>query len=150
MLLKQIVEEWRVKYPNGLEKTPFEIKTMNTNAFNYLQKGKDGFKYANPHYQLQLYTYMLYYGVDKGRLVYISKNDGRMVEVVIRRTDEMDRAWNNDVKTMSDFFNSNTIPPCEPFKVEDGRGHLKDNWKIAYSRYKDYLHDNYKNNQGLL
>jgi hypothetical protein len=144
-VLKQIVGKWKERYPNGLEKTPFEIKSINTNAFNYLSKSKDGFKNAHPHYQLQLYTYMIYYNLDAGRLVYVSKNDGKMVEVIVRRTPEMDKIWYDDVKKMSDYFNSNTLPPPEPFIV-DG----KENWKVGYSRYKDYLYKNYKFNQGLL
>ena len=144
-VLKKIVEEWRIKYPNGLEKTPFEIKTINTNAFNYFCKSKDGFKNANPHYQMQLYTYMRYYNSDKGRLVYVSKNDGKIVEVVIHKTAEIERKWLEDIKTMSYYYYNSITPPCEQFKI--GK---KDNWKIAYSRYKDYLHKNYKNNQGML
>lgn len=144
-VLKQIVAEWEKKYPNGLEKTPFEIKSINTNAFNYFMKSKDGFRFAHPHYQLQLYTYMIFYKLDKGRLVYVSKNDGRMAEVVVRRSAEMDKMWYEDVKTMSDYFNSNTLPPAEPLKIGN-----KSNWKVDYSRYKDYIHKNYKYNQGLL
>jgi len=144
-VLKQIVATWQEKYPSGLERTPFEIKSINTNAFNYYMKDKDGFKFAHPQYQLQLYTYMIYYKLEKGRLVYVSKNDGKLAEVVIRRSAEMDKMWYDDIKTMSDYFNKNELPPLEPLKI--GK---KSNWKVDYSRHKDYLYKNYKFNQGLL
>jgi hypothetical protein len=58
-----------------------------------------------------------------------------MEEVVIRPTEELERAWRDDVQTMSHYVQSDERPPLEPLQV-DGR----DNWRVTYSRYRDYLY----------
>ena len=141
--LKELVRGWSEAYPNGLPKTIFEIKTINTNAFNFHKRGA-GLSEANPQYKLQLYTYMKSYGLD-GRIVYVSKNDGRMEEVIVNRTLELEAEWLADVQTMTRYYYNDSMPEKEPLMVNGKR-----NWKIDYSRYKDFLYNNYKNNQGII
>jgi hypothetical protein len=55
--------------------------------------------------------------------------------VVVRPTDALEQAWLQDVETMSRYYQDEQRPPLEPLKVEG-----KDNWRVSYSRYKDYLY----------
>ena len=89
---------------------------------------------AYQHHRLQLYTYMSGLGLTEGHLVYVARDTGWIEEVVVRETEELEKAWIQDVESMSYYYLSEKRPPMEPAQV-DG----KDNWCVSYSRYKDYL-----------
>jgi hypothetical protein len=74
-------------------------------------------------------------GLREGHLIYVARDTGWMEEVVVRETEELETAWSRDVEIMSYYFLSDERPPLEPAQV-DGT----DNWRVKYSRYKDYLY----------
>jgi hypothetical protein len=111
-----------------------EIKSLNSAAFKY-HRGVDGFSNAYPHHRLQLYTYMRGLGLAEGHLVYIARDTGWIEEVIVRETAELQRAWQEDIETMSHYYLTDECPPLEPPLV-DG----KDNWRVTYSRYRDVLY----------
>lgn len=132
--LKGLLALWQKRCPEGLLPTVFEVKSLNSAAFKY-HRGQDGLSNAYPHHRLQLYTYMRSLGLAEGHLVYVARDTGWIEEVVVRPTEELEQAWLHDVETMSRYYLSEQRPPLEPLKV-DG----KDNWRVSYSRYKDYLY----------
>ena len=131
--LKTLLEGWRGRYPEGLPTTVFEVKSLNSMAFKY-HRGEEGLSNAYPHHKLQLYTYMRGLGLTEGHLVYVARDTGWMEEVVVRETEELEEAWMRDVEIMSYYCLGDERPPLEPAQI-DG----KDNWRVSYSRYKDYL-----------
>jgi hypothetical protein len=131
--LKALLEGWRRRYPRGLPTTVFEVKSLNSFAFKY-HRGEEGLSNAYPHHKLQLYTYMRGLGLREGHLVYVARDTGWMEEVVVRETEELEGAWIRDVEIMSYYALGDERPPQEPAQI-DG----KDNWRVSYSRYKDYL-----------
>jgi len=132
--LRGLLALWQKRCPEGLLPTVFEVKSINSAAFKY-HRGQDGLSNAYPHHRLQLYTYMRSLELAEGHLVYVARDTGWIEEVVIRPTEELEQAWLQDVETMSRYYLSEQRPPLEPLKV-DG----KDNWRVTYSRYKDYLY----------
>ncbi|MHB1356691.1 MAG: hypothetical protein ACYCZF_12040 [Anaerolineae bacterium] len=131
--LKALLSGWRERYPEGLPTTVFEVKSLNSYAFKY-HRGEEGLSNAYPHHRLQLYTYMRGLGLTEGHLVYVARDTGWMEEVVVRETEQLEKAWIQDIEMMSYYYLSEKRPPLEPAQV-DG----KDNWRVSYSRYKDYL-----------
>jgi len=131
--LKALLSGWRGRYPEGLPRTVFEVKSLNFYAFKY-HRGAEGLSNAYPHHRLQLYTYMRGLGLTEGHLVYVARDTGWMEEVVVRETEQLEKAWIQDVETMSYYYLNEQRPPMEPAQI-DG----KDNWRVSYSRYKDYL-----------
>lgn len=131
--LKALLSGWRQRYPEGLPTTVFEVKSLNSYAFKY-HRGEEGLSNAYPHHRLQLYTYMRGLGLTEGHLVYVARDTGWMEEVVVRETEQLEKAWIQDVESMSYYYLNEKRPPLEPAQV-DG----KDNWRVSYSRYKDYL-----------
>lgn len=131
--LNTLLTGWRQRYPEGLPTTVFEVKSLNSYAFKY-HRGEEGLSNAYPHHRLQLYTYMRGLGLTEGHLVYVARDTGWMEEVIVRETEELEKAWIQDVETMSYYYLNEKRPPMEPAKI-DG----KDNWRVSYSRYKDYL-----------
>ena len=132
--LKGLLALWQRRCPEGLLPTVFEVKSLNSAAFRY-HRGHDGLSNAYPHHRLQLYTYMRSLDLAEGHLVYVARDTGWIEEVVIRPTEGLEEAWLQDVETMSRYYRSEERPPLEPLKVEG-----KDNWRVNYSRYKDYLY----------
>lgn len=131
--LKQIVYRYAEQYPNGLVKTPFEIKSINSMALRY-NKTK-GMAQAYPYHHLQLYTYMRAMNIDEGHLLYIAKDTGFMEEVIVQKTDELEANWCNEVKRISQAYRANGEPAPEPLEV-DG----KKNWTVEYSPYKEMIY----------
>ena len=131
--LQVLLEGWRQRYPQGLATTVFEVKSVNSAAFKY-HRGHDGLSNAYPHHRLQLYTYMRGLELTEGHLLYVARDTGWMEEVVVRETEELEEEWMRDVETMTHYYVSDERPPLEPAQI-DG----KDNWRVEYSRYKDYL-----------
>ena len=131
--LKGLLALWQKRCPEGLLPTVFEVKSLNSAAFKY-HRGQEGLSNAYPHHKLQLYTYMRSLELAEGHLVYVARDTGWIEEVVVRPTEELEGAWLQDVATMSRYYRSEERPPLEPRQV-DG----KDNWRVSYSRYKDYL-----------
>ncbi len=129
-----LLELWRQRAPEGLASTVFEVKSLNSMAFKVHRSAGD-LSVAYPHHRLQLYTYMIGLGIAEGHLLYVARDTGWIEEVVVKPTDELDRLWHEDVQTMSRYYADNRRPPLEPTKVEG-----RDNWRVSYSRYKDYLY----------
>ena len=132
--LKRLLGVWQERCPEGLCRTVFEVKSLNSEAFRH-HRNAEGFSKAYPHHRLQLYTYLRGLGLTEGHLVYIARDTGWMEEVVIRPTEELEGAWRQDVETISRYYRTDERPPLEP-RMVNGR----ENWQIRYSRYKDYLY----------
>jgi len=139
--LKGLLQNWKTKYPQGLPKTVFEVKSINSYAFKY-HKGTDGLSNAYPHHRLQLYTYLKGLGLNEGHLVYIAKDTGWVEEVVIRTSSTLDKEWMDDVRGFSQLWFANKTPELEPTMVGG-----KANWQVNYSRYKDLLYKNEVTNE---
>jgi hypothetical protein len=132
--LKGLLVLWRKRCPEGLLPTVFEVKSLNSMAFKY-HRSAEGLSNAYPHHRLQLYTYMVGLGIAEGHLVYVARDTGWIEEVIVRASDELEQLWRGDIETMTHYYQSDRRPPLEPLKL-DG----KDNWRVSYSRYKDYLY----------
>jgi hypothetical protein len=133
--LGRLLADWQERCPDGLPLMVFEIKSVNSQAFRYHQ-GNGGFGDAYPHHRLQLYTYIRGLNLAEGHLLYVARDTGWMEEVVVRPTEELEADWLADVLTISRYIQEDTRPPLEPLYL-DGKA----NWRVSYSRYKDYLYN---------
>lgn len=132
--LERLLNSWQEQHPQGLPCTVFEVKSLNSYAFKY-HRGEEGLSNAYPHHKLQLYTYLRGLGLDEGHLLYVARDTGWIEEVVIRPTEALEQAWLDDVGRMSAYYWHDERPPLEP-RTLDG----KPNWRVTYSRYRDYLY----------
>ena len=132
--LKRIVAQWQERYPMGLRKTVFEVKSINSRAFTYNRRN-GGLSNAYPHHRLQLYTYLKGLGIEEGHIIYVAKDTGWIEEVVIKANAKLEAEWQEDVQTMSRYYLEDIRPPLEPLMVEG-----KKNWRATYSRYYDMLY----------
>ncbi|MBM3187665.1 MAG: hypothetical protein FJZ90_02975 [Chloroflexi bacterium] len=134
LALSQLLDSWRARAPGGLPLTVFEVKSLNSYAFKH-HRGTEGLSNAYPHHKLQVYTYLRALGLEEGHLIYVARDTGWMEEVVVRPTATLEQAWLDDVECMSAYYRYDERPPLEPLAI-DGRP----NWRVATSRYRDYLY----------
>jgi hypothetical protein len=99
---------------------------------------------------MQLFHYLKSKSMDLGKLVYVSKDDLKMVEFDIVNPGPVEAAYRHDISTFTGLWNSGERPPVEPFVLfENYKFSL--NWRITYSNYltalygynqpKDYAED---------
>ncbi|MGI6379314.1 MAG: hypothetical protein ACOX2R_00855 [Anaerolineae bacterium] len=132
--IRALLASWQRRRPEGLGPMVFEVKSLNSWAYRY-HRDRDGLSNAYPHHKLQLYTYLRGLGLQEGHLLYVARDTGWIEEVIVREDETLAQAWLEDVTTMSAYFRGDERPPLEPRQIAG-----KENWRVTYSRYKDYLY----------
>ncbi len=123
----------RDKFPDGLKRQVFEIKTINSMMLkSRMNKGTMDRDYY--HYHLQLYTYLRYLKMDEGTIFFVSKDDGIFHIENIRVTPQLEKDWLEDVKVMTDIMDKDIVPEFPPFYyLQDGK--YKVNYNAVGSSY---------------
>lgn len=143
-----LISHFKDRYPNGLEDVVIEVKSVNSQVF---WAKKDYLNEAYPHHVMQLYTYLKAKNIHKGIILYISKDDLTIKEMVVLRDDpELEEKWLEDVEQMSYYWRKQIEPPKPQFVVFDKRkkltfqykkekytiiGCYTENWEVKWSNY---------------
>jgi len=118
-----------------LETKVLEIKSCSSFVMDMMEKTEKPIK----HHRLQLFHYMKGLNLN-GELVYICKDDLRMMCFDYEPTEELEQEYLADLAAISHYYTSNTRPPLEKLIVfEDGK--FKKNFGIEYSNYLKFLYD---------
>ena len=129
----QIIEHLKTNYPDGLEKIILEIKSCS--SFMFERYEKHGLRSAGQH-GLQLFHYLKAKDISEGHLVYISKDDLRMIEIEVLNPSYIEKKYKNDISTMTDYFQSDVWPPPEKEIIyNEDTFKFSTNLKIEYSSY---------------
>lgn len=138
--LREVVQHWRKKFPSGIPKSVYEIKSINSWALKY-NKTDEALLNAYPHYLMQLTAYMLGHNLTEGGLIFIAKDAGKnygfIREIPVYLSDKLVKMFWQDVEEFSDYFLNNKVPPKEPLVVNG-----KLNWRVRYSSYHDKIYKN--------
>lgn len=115
-----------------LKEIILEIKTVSSFMFDkYETSGQ-----ANHNHRLQLLHYLLAEKKDEGHIIYISKDDARMIEVGVLNPSFVNNDYEKWVKEMSEYYLKNQEPPKEREIVFDEEwGKFSLNWYVMYSPY---------------
>ena len=136
-----IIARLQEKFPAGLPKVLFDVKSINSMVFwRHMSKneGNQPLMEAYDHHVLQLYTYMKGKGFNEGRLLYISKDDLTLAEAEVRADEGLEKRWRTDVQQMSYYYRQGIVPPREPDIVWD-KNKYRINWKIQRSNYLEKI-----------
>lgn len=127
-----IVKDLKEKYPDGLKEIVLEVKSCSAFMFeNYERKGT-----ASPQHKLQLFHYLKTLGKDEGHVVYVCRDDLRLLEVGITNPSPIEELYKKDIETMTGYFKAGEQPPKEnPLVFDADFGRFSANWKVAYSGY---------------
>ncbi|GAF67544.1 unnamed protein product, partial [marine sediment metagenome] len=147
-IAEALVDHFSEKYPAGMKKILFEIKSINSQVF---WSKKDYLQEAYPHHVMQTFAGMKATGLEEGHLFYISKDDLTVAEFAISlKSVALNERYEEDVRQMTKYIKEGIEPPKPPNVVFDERRkkafqHLKKtykldgcftpNWQIEWSNY---------------
>lgn len=117
-------------YPGGLVEKPLEIKSVSAFMFDALERRKKGSKM----HRLQLFHYLKSEGFTHGNLVYICRDDLRMMEVSVGP--ETEEEYYGFIERMTALYRAGVRPdPEQPIVFDDDTGRFTTNFNVAYSGY---------------
>lgn len=132
-IAKTTHETLRAKYPNGLRTQIIEVKSCSSMMFERYQRA------PGENHALQAYHYARNTKLP-ATLIYISKDDLRMVEwVIMPTTERLEKKYQKDIETMAKIYTERK-PTKEPLLTYNPhKKTFAKNAKVEYSNYlKDY------------
>lgn len=129
-----IVDYLSTKYPQALNEILLEIKSCSSFMFD-----KYSITGADPRHRAQLFHYLKAKDRTEGHIVYISKDDLRMIEFGVSNPSETEEFYKKDIETMTTFINNKVQPDLEKPIAFDGV-RFSANWKVGYSQYLTMLY----------
>lgn len=132
-----IIEVFRKTYPDGLETLILEVKSCSGFMFDLYEKS------ARPgaNHKLQLFHYLKAKHIGEGHIVYVSKDDCRMLEIPIFNPSNIEDEYKKDIEIMTGYFKNNERPPEEkPIVYDADFRRFSANWKVAYSSYLFHIY----------
>lgn len=131
----QVIEGLRGK---TLEEMILEVKSINSMSF-WAHKNRDeqGNFLGFPHNLLQTYGYMKATALNKGVLLYVSKDDFVVHETgVILGQENLEETYQTDILTMTEYYRSGKEPPKEEEIIYNEREkRFELNWMVGRSAY---------------
>jgi len=109
-----------IKDLETLEEEIIEVKSKNSRAFWYMEKQGEG---AQKQHQMQLWSYLWLTKVERGRIVYISKDDQCILEYpIFRNNEDLKKIVFDQLEILNEAWEKK-IPPLPA---------LKDSWQAKY------------------
>jgi len=131
---KSIITHLKNEYPSGLPVIGLEVKSCSSFMFEKYLKGE-----VNTGHQLQLFHYLKSGGFNEGHIVYICKDDLRMLEIGIANPSPVEDVYRAKIEEISNYYKNDQQPPLEPELIFDN-GRVSSNWKIEYSAFLTHLY----------
>ena len=134
---EKIVVKLKEQYPNGLKDIILELKSCSAYMFENYERKQTG----SLQHKLQCFHYLKAKNMKEGHIVYVCKDDARLLEIGVFNPSYGEDLYFNDIKTMTEFLRKGEQPPLEKFIVFDSDfGKFSANWKVAYSQYLTMLY----------
>ncbi|MEK0326193.1 MAG: hypothetical protein QQN63_10875, partial [Nitrosopumilus sp.] len=128
-----IINYLNEKYPKGLPEQPLEIKSCSSFMFEVYETNKS----ASDNHRIQLYHYLKALDYKQGTIVYISRDDCRMLEITVGQ--ETEGEYKSHIEELTTWHAKKELPPLEKPIVYD-KSRFSRNWHIAYSQYLTKLY----------
>jgi hypothetical protein len=132
-----IVDYLSQEYPDGLNEVIFEIKSSASMVFDKLLATQQPQK----EHKMQNFHYLKGTGRKEGHILYISKDDSRMLEFGVMNPSGVEDEYRNAIEFISKAYFSDTMPEKDKelsFNEETMR--FEASWKVMYSSYLTYLY----------
>lgn len=133
----KIIDHLKTTYPTGLKEIVLEIKSVSTMMYDRYEK----FGKPNDNHELQAFHYLKAKNMDEAHIVYICKDDLRLLEFTINNPSDIEDRYKKDIETLSNYYLNEEMPPKErPIIWDEQSTKFSANWKVKYSSYLDYLY----------
>jgi len=134
----KVIEYLEQKYPQGLEELVLEIKSTSGDFFNVLEKSGKALKM----HRLQLYNYLKSLNKPRGSVIYISRDDMRILSIpVLNPHPKTEEEYYNYIKQMTEYYQRDEMPPIEqPIVFDEDMQRIKKNSMIGWSSYLTRLY----------
>lgn len=134
----RIVDRLKEEYPGSLERIILEIKSCSAFMFERYEKTNEG----SLHHKMQLFHYLKSTSKEEGHIVYICKDDARLIEIGVMNPSPIEVHYKQDIENISHYYFKNERPPLEkPITFDENWGKFSANWKIGYSQYLTLLYE---------
>lgn len=119
-----------------LKEIVLEVKSCSAYMMDaYEARGKGTLAHS-----LQAYHYLKGTGLDEAHVVYVCKDDCRMLEVPVY-AGQLEDEYKGWITAISGYYNSKTEPPKENLIVfSEDTGKVSSNYKVEYSQYLTKLY----------
>lgn len=135
---RNIVIKLKEQYPNGLPNIILEIKSCSSFMFEVYERKNT----ASKQHQMQTFHYLKAKSMKEGHIVYISKDDARLLEIGVLNPSLVENDYKTDIQVITDYVLNNRQPDLEKCIIFDNDfGKFSANWKVGYSTYLTYLYN---------
>lgn len=113
-----IIEHFQTKYPEGLGDLYLEIKSCSSFMMNGMEKtGK-----SSKNHRLQLFHYLKSENYPRGNVVYICRDDLRMLEVPVLNPSSVEDEYKKAIEDITKYYNAHKNTPLEDFLIKTESG----------------------------
>jgi len=132
-----ILEYFEKNYPDGLAIMPLEIKSVSAFMFEALERNQQSSKI----HRMQLFHYLKSDNHPFGSIVYICRDDLRIIEFLVENPSDTEQEYKNTIEILSAYHQENKQPPLEqPIVFDEDIGKFAKNFNVAYSPYLKMLY----------
>jgi hypothetical protein len=125
------------KYPEGLPKAVVEIKSLGSFIFERV------FTTGRPsrNHRMQVFSYLKSTGIEKGLIIYVCRDDARIVEIPVFLADqEVEDEYRAEIEKITHYHQQEERPPVPQSIIWDkDKGRFASNWTLEYSDYLTLL-----------
>lgn len=132
-----LVDNLSEQHPNGLKKIILEIKSLSSFMFERY----DALQTADTRHKMQLFHYLKADNLSEGHIVYVSKDDCRLLEIGVINPGPIEVDYKKDIEKFSWYVFKGEQPPKEKeivFQPEIFK--FSQNYKVGYSNYLTKLY----------
>jgi len=134
---EKIIKHLSEAYPEGLDDKILEIKSISAFMFDALEKKQR----ASKIHKLQVFHYLKAENKKTANIVYICRDDLRMMEFAVDNPSETENEYKEFIENLSRYHYSDERPPTEKNIVFDNDiGKFAKNFNVAYSGYLTMLY----------
>jgi len=132
-----IINHFKNNYPEGLNTIVLEVKSCSAFMFERYLKSRQ----ASSNHRVQSFHYIKAKDMKEAHIVYISKDDARMLELGITNPSYVENEYKALIEEMTHYIEANERPPLEKVTVFDEEfGRFSVNWRVKYSGYLKMLY----------
>lgn len=122
----------------SLKEIVLEIKSCSSFMFDVYEATNK----PSPQHELQAYHYLKATNMEEAHIVYVCKDDCRMLELpIFLGQEDIEAKYKGYISMISEMVKNDVKPPLESLLVLTESGKVSSNWKVEYSQYLSMLYN---------